>query len=740
MSASRSAPSASAPSRPTREAQTAPATGLDRPLSTLRGVGARRTADLARVHLHTIEDLLLRFPIRYEDRRSPLPLAALKPGAPAAIVARITQAALKRTRRPGFTIFEVSLRDESGVARAVWFNQRFLREVFHRGQLVALFGKVEQTGSGLQLTSPQFEILSDEEPTPIEDEQAPPDDVEDLIAGDLGDSLNHGRIVPIYERIGTLTPRIQRTLVHEALTALGAQVDDPLPESVRRRLDLPDRVDALREAHFPHAGADLGALNGFRTPAQVRLIVEEFFLFQLGVLLRKRELTRARKPFVPVVDDRIRASARAVLPFTLTPGQKLATRAIVEDMQRPEPMNRLLQGDVGAGKTMVALLAALVAIENGLQVVFMAPTEILADQHAATLRRVLAPARVRVTTLTGRAGSVERRAALAAIASGDAQLVVGTHALLEGDVTFARLGLVVIDEQHRFGVVQRSRLREKGLAPDVLVMTATPIPRTLALTTYGDLDVTVIRDRPAGRRPVLTTVRPDTRRDEVWQFVREQLEAGRQAYVIYPLVEESAKIDVRAATEMADHLSQDVFPEFRVGLLHGRLTSEAKDQAMTAFASGELHILVSTTVVEVGIDVANATVMVVEHAERFGLSQLHQLRGRVGRSDLQSHCVLLYQPPLSDDARERLKALSESADGFVLAERDLELRGPGDFFGTRQSGMPTLRIGDLVRDRSLMEQARDEAAAWLEAAPLDDAAIALVRRGWTERFGLAGVG
>jgi ATP-dependent DNA helicase RecG len=382
----------------------------------------------------------------------------------------------------------------------------------------------------------------------------------------------------------------------------------------------------------------------------------------------------------------------------------------------------------------------LVAIENGLQVAFMAPTEVLADQHAATLRRLLAPARVMVAALTGRAGSAERRRTVAALASGEVQLVVGTHALLEEDVAFARLGLVVIDEQHRFGVVQRSRMREKGLAPDVLVMTATPIPRTLALTTYGDLDVTFIRDKPVGRRPILTTVRPDTRRDEVWQFVREQLAANRQAYVIYPLVEESAKIDVRAATEMADHLSQDVFPEYRVGLLHGRLSSDAKEQVMAAFSRGELHVLVSTTVVEVGIDVANATVMVVEHAERFGLSQLHQLRGRVGRSDLQSHCVLLYQPPLSDDARERLKALAESADGFVLAERDLELRGPGDFFGTRQSGAPTLRIGDLVRDRALMEQAREEAFAWLDVAPPDDASVALVRRGWAERFGLAGVG
>ena len=441
-----------------------------------------------------------------------------------------------------------------------------------------------------------------------------------------------------------------------------------------------------------------------------------------------------------MVDDRIRERARAVLPFTLTAGQKQATRAIVEDMQREPPMNRLLQGDVGAGKTMVAMLAALVAIENGQQVAVLAPTEILADQHIATMRRVLGPAGIFVGGLSGRVSAAERRSTLAALASGQIQLIVGTHALLEGDVAFAALGLVIIDEQHRFGVVQRSSLRQKGFAPDVLVMTATPIPRTLALTTYGDLDVSVIPDRPAGRKPVRTTVRPETRRDEVWQFVRGELEAGRQAYIVYPLVEESDKIDVRAATEMADHLAQAVFPEYRVGLLHGRLPADAKEQVMAAFAGNALHVLVATTVVEVGVDVANATVMVVEHAERFGLSQLHQLRGRVGRSDLQSHCVLLYQPPLSDDARDRLKAMADSGDGFVLAERDLELRGPGDFCGTRQSGLPTLRIGDLVRDRALMEDARREAEAWLAAAPAGDPTVTLVRQGWAQRFGLVGVG
>jgi ATP-dependent DNA helicase RecG len=378
-------------------------------------------------------------------------------------------------------------------------------------------------------------------------------------------------------------------------------------------------------------------------------------------------------------------------------------------------------------------------MENELQVAFMAPTEILAEQHVGTIARVLAPTRFRVAVLSGRTPAAERRAVLADVTSGAVQLLIGTHALLQDDVVFARLGLVIIDEQHRFGVVQRSQLRRKGM-PDVLVMTATPIPRTLALTTYGDLDVSTMRDRPAGRKPVLTTVRPESRRDEVWSFVREQVEAGRQAYVIYPIIEDSDKIDVRAATAMAEQLSQEVFPDLQVALLHGKLKRDAKERVMASFAANETKVLVATTVIEVGIDVPNATVMVIEHAERFGLSQLHQLRGRVGRGAEQSHCILLYQSPLGDDARERLKAIAQSTDGFALAERDLQLRGPGDFCGTRQSGLPTLRIGDLVRDHALMEQAREEARGWLATAPATDPILRAASKSWESRFGLIGIG
>ena len=457
-------------------------------------------------------------------------------------------------------------------------------------------------------------------------------------------------------------------------------------------------------------------------------------------MLRRRRSDADRKGRAVVITEEIRESARRVLPFKLTGDQKKALAEIVGDMKRPQPMNRLLQGDVGSGKTIVALMAALVAMENQLQVAFMAPTEILAEQHFVNIRRLLEPSRFRLTMITGATAAKKRRELQAELAGGSMHMVVGTHALLEDPVGFRELGLVIIDEQHRFGVLQRAALRAKGLHPDVLVMTATPIPRTLALTAYGDLDTSVIREMPPGRQPIKTTAKPESRREEIYEFVREQLDQGRQAYVIYPLVEESAKVDLKAATEMADHLAQEIFPAYRVGLLHGKMKSDAKDRVMGAFVRGELQVLVATTVVEVGVDVANATVMLVEHAERFGLSQLHQLRGRVGRGPHQSYCVLLYQAPLSDQGRARLKALTETTDGFEIAERDLQLRGPGDFFGTRQSGLPTLRVGDLLRDHDLLEAARREAVAALDDPQQTATLAAMVSASWEQRFGLVGVG
>jgi ATP-dependent DNA helicase RecG len=706
--------------------------GLETPLQFLKGVGPRRAADLQRVGLATVEDLLYRFPIRYEDRGSFATISTLRPGGSASIAVEVVGCGVRPTRRPRFRIFELLVRDATGSLRAVFFNQPFLADVFRPHQRVILFGKLELTSHGLQMQNPQYEILkadSDGQP----DAAPPASEPEE-------DTLHTGRIVPVYEKTGTLTPKMQRALVHRTLADVPPDIPEPLPADVRARQGLIDRRAAIHDVHFPSEGTAVEQLNAFRTAAHRRLIFEEFFLFQLGLVLRKRRAEADRKPRSVVITDDIREAVRRILPFRLTGDQKKVIFEIVKDMERPQPMNRLLQGDVGSGKTIVALMAAVVAMENGFQVAFMAPTEILAEQHFITIRRLLESSRFRVALVTGSTAAKKRREVQAELSGGSIHLVVGTHALVEDPVGFRELGLVIIDEQHRFGVLQRASLRSKGMHPDVLVMTATPIPRTLALTTYGDLDVSVMREMPPGRHPIKTTARPEDRRQEIYDFVRMQVDAGRQTYVIYPLVEESEKVDLKAATEMADHLAQDIFPQYRVGLLHGRLKQDAKERVMGAFARGEFDILVSTTVVEVGVDVPNATVMLVEHAERFGLSQLHQLRGRVGRGQHQSYCMLLYQYPLTDDARERLKALTDTTDGFEIAERDLALRGPGDFFGTRQSGLPTLRVGDVLRDHDIMEAARREAVAALDDEKQAETLAAFVRTSWEQRFGLVGVG
>lgn len=697
-----------------------PSDFLTTPLQFLRGVGPKRAADLERAGLFTVEDLLLRFPRRYENRAALIPIAHLRAGQTATIMGSVVSSGVRPTRRPGFRLFELLLRDDSGPVRAVFPNQAFLKDVFKPRQRVVLHGAVEWR-QGLQLASPDYEILGEEGDEPEE-------------------GIHTGRIVPVHEKVGSVTPRMQRVLIHRLLNELPDDIDDPLPPDVRERAGLMPRRQAIVHVHFPLESTNVALLDACASPAHRRLIFEEFFLFQAGVFKRRAARGALEKARPVVVDDRVREAARQVLPFRLTPGQKTALRDIVTDMQGRRPMNRLLQGDVGAGKTMVAILAAVVAMENGLQVAVMAPTEILADQHYATLRRALECTKFRVAALTGSLSGARRRAVLAELESGAVHLVVGTHALAEDRVAFADLGLVVIDEQHRFGVLQRAVLRSKGAQPDVLVMTATPIPRTLALTTFGDLDVSVIRDRPPGRQPIRTLVRAESRREEIYALVRDAIESGRQAYVVYPLVDESEKVDLRAATAMADHLQAEIFPEYRVALLHGRLSSDDKERVMAAFARGDVQVLVSTTVIEVGVDVPNATVMVIEHAERFGLSQLHQLRGRVGRGEHASTCVLIYQHAIGDQARQRLSALAETDDGFVIAERDLEIRGPGDFFGTRQSGLPTLRVGDLMRDHAIMEDARREAEHYFARYPDGGALVAFLGERWAARFGLAGVG
>jgi ATP-dependent DNA helicase RecG len=694
---------------------------LQVPLQFLKGLGPRKAADLKKAGLHTVEDLLFRFPLRYEDRSRLQTIVSVRPGQTVAIAGDVLHASLQSTRRAGFRLFTALIQDASGQIQAVWPNQAFLKDVIRPHQRIVIYGKAELWGSrGMQITDPEFEMIRE-----TAEETVP---------------LHMGRIVPVYERSGSVTTNMQRRLVWEALQQVSPDVFDPVPADVLTRERWPSRHRALCEAHFPDAHTPVDQLNAFRTPAQQRLIFEDFFVFQTGLALRRQQNAEVRKPLVPLVDDRVRQAARSVLPFKLTHGQRHALAEIVADLQKPWPMQRLLQGDVGAGKTIVAVLSAIVAMENGHQVAFMAPTEILAEQHVATLSTWLASTRYRVALLSGRITAAARRTLLPAIARGDIHLVVGTHALVQEQVSFRALALVVVDEQHRFGVVQRATLASKGLRPDVLVMTATPIPRTLALTECGDMEVSVIRGLPPGRMPVRTIVKPDSRRADVYDLVREHVRRGRQAYVVYPLVEESEKVDLKAATAMAEHLARDVFPDLSVALIHGRMKADAKEDVMRAFASGALHVLVATTVVEVGVDVPNATVMVVEHAERFGLSQLHQLRGRVGRGSHDSVCVLLYQAPWSDDARERLRAMVDTSDGFVIAERDLALRGPGDFFGTRQHGAPRLRAGDVTRDVDLLERAHAEARARVDAGTLTVEQRRYVESVWQRQFGLIAVG
>ena len=703
---------------------------LQLPLQYLKGVGPRKAADLKKAGLLTVEDLLFRFPLRYEDRSRLQPIVSVKPGQTVAVSGEVLSANLQTTRRAGFRLFTALVQDGSGQIQAVWPNQAFLKDVIRPHAHVVLYGKAEYWGSrGMQLTDPEFEIIT---------ESVRADQRSDGRDEPLG--VHTGRIVPVYERTGSVTTNMQRKLVWDALEQLPDTIFDPVPSTIRTREGWPDRSIALRHAHFPEANTPIEALNAFQTPPQRRLIFEDFFVFQTGLALRRQQNAEVRKALVCRVDDGVRQAARAVLPFKLTDGQREALADIVADLQKPWPMQRLLQGDVGAGKTIVAVLAAVVAMENGYQVAFMAPTEILAEQHFRTLYKWLGATKYRVALLSGKVTVVERRTLLPSIERGDMNLVVGTHALVQEQVKFKALALAIVDEQHRFGVLQRATLAAKGLQPDVLVMTATPIPRTLALTECGDMEVSVIRGLPPGRKPVRTLVKPDSRRTDVYDLVRQQVQSGRQAYVIYPLVEESEKIDLKAATAMAEHLARAVFPDLRVALLHGRMKADEKERVMRDFVSGALHILVATTVVEVGVDVPNATVMVVEHAERFGLSQLHQLRGRVGRGSHESVCVLLYQSPWSEEARERLKAMADTNDGFVIAEKDLQIRGPGDFFGTRQHGLPQLRAGDLTRDVDLLELAFAEARKRVDEGTLSAEERAYVLSVWHRQFGLIAVG
>ncbi|MBS1801003.1 MAG: ATP-dependent DNA helicase RecG [Acidobacteria bacterium] len=808
----------------------------------VKRVGERVAEALAKRGVETVEDLLYHLPFRYEDRLNPLPIRALKAGTMASIIGEVRGSALLRTR--SMPIFEMTVGQGLDTVKCMWFHGAYLKDKFHAGQMVALYGKLEasrSTAGKFKMIQPQFEILP----------AANSPEAEFV-------SLEVGRIVPVYEFLGgttawgaKLTSRWLRRVVWWLLEELesvsilrdakdgapgalgpGARlqkadssaalrndnkfvrenkrkadsVPETLPAALRKRLGLPDRLGALRAVHFPEAGTPMVELMSAATPAHRRLIFEELFYLELGLELKRRRL-REREGTAFVTDDGVRRALKQILPFHPTTAQKRVLGEIAADMRRAQPMRRLLQGDVGSGKTIVAMQAALVAIENGYQVALMAPTEILATQHYLSARKLLDDATsprtgkpYRVTLLTGSLDDAAKREARGRIFRGEAQLAIGTHALIEEKVDFDNLGLVIVDEQHRFGVQQRFRLMKKPgpdgrlAEPDVLVMTATPIPRTLALTLYGDLETSVIDELPPGRTPVVTRRTTEERAGDVWDFVRKQVAAGRQAYIVYPVIEgakddqpeldfardeaesggegnadpstalrsaqddkvrkkpksKTAKVEklfapkqaLRAASDMYEELRTGALGGLRIGLLHGRLSADDKEVVMRRFQRGEIDVLIATTVIEVGVDVPNATVMVIEHAERFGLAQMHQLRGRVGRGAAKSYCVLMTGGRVSEQAEARLNAMVATQNGFELAELDLEQRGPGEFFGTRQAGMPEFRVANLLRDRAMLELAKTEAAHFAEKPDAAmtreeiDAVWARLKQQWQRRYGL----
>src|SRR3989454_2912570 len=732
---------------------------LATPVQYVKGIGPRLAEMLAAKGLHTVDDLLHYFPFRYEDRLNPKGISELRAGEMASVIAEVRTSGLFRTRR--MPIFQMTAGQGRARLKCIWFNATYLRDKFKPGQMVALYGKVEEDShsDALQLIQPQFEILGD----------AADDGSTDPAEQKAADSLEIGRIVPIYESAGQgrLTSRWFRRIIRTALDNLTAEIPDLIPQAVRLRLLLVSPREALWQVHWPEAGESFDDLQSSRTAAHVRLIFEELFFLELGLELKRRQ-QKTKTGIAFSLEGRVREAIKKILPFHPTEAQKRVLKEIASDMEKPSPMRRLLQGDVGSGKTIVAFEAAIIAMENGYQVALMAPTEILAQQHYFSARRILENAGYRVVLLTGSLEDDRKREIRRHIARGNAQLVIGTHSLIEQKVEFAKLGLVIVDEQHRFGVLQRFKLMKKSsdgedrksvlksgetegssaenAEPDVLVMTATPIPRTLALTVYGDLDVSVLDQMPPGRSPIVTRRVSDERSAEVWEFVRKQIAVGHQAYVVYPVIEEKEESELKAAMKMYKELSKRIFPDLRVAVLHGRMEPELKDQVMRLFQKGEIDLLVATTVIEVGVDVANATIMVVEHAERFGLAQLHQLRGRIGRGAAKSYCILMTGGKVSEEGERRLDAMVRTTDGFKIAELDLELRGPGEFFGTRQAGLPSFQVANLIRDRQLLEVAKREASAVLAGPNPDitqaeiDKAVRHMRTRWQRTYGLVEVG
>ncbi len=695
----------------------------------IKGVGPQRAELLAQRGILTLEDLLGYLPFRYEDRIHFSKVKDIQPNGIYTIRARVMSGQAIRGMRGGRdAIYYLLVQDEAGGSLPCkFFHGGYLEGRLKPGQLLILHGKAEidkLRPARLEMINPQIEVLSNEEM----------------------DSTEVGRIVPIYEAIGSFGSRQIRRAMYAAVQLIDQRMPDVLPEQLRARLGFPTRGEALIHTHFPEPGESLEALNTFRSPVQQRLIFEEFFLYQLSLALDRQATRKENAIAFRLREDAIREALKRILPFKPTAAQKRVLAEIAADLEKPSPMNRLLQGDVGSGKTIIALQAAVIAIENGSQAALMAPTEILAVQHFLSARRTLAKAGYRVELLISGLKAAEKSAVLERIRSGEAQLVIGTHALIEDNVAFARLGFVAIDEQHRFGVLQRKRLMDKaaahGHAPHVLVLTATPIPRTLSLTLYGDLDVSVLDELPPGRTPIITRMTTEQHLPGVWESLRREVAAGHQAYIVYPVIEES-KLELKAAIDEYERLSREVFPKLKLGLLHGRLSSDEKEEVMQRFRKNEAQILVATTVVEVGVDVPNATVMLIEHAERFGLAQLHQLRGRIGRGAQKSHCILVAPFRLTDEARARLETMVRTSNGFEIAETDLLLRGPGEFFGTRQSGDLGFHIANPLRDKELLELARREAFALAADSAQHDTMQRLLRQlppEWQRGYHLARIG
>jgi ATP-dependent DNA helicase RecG len=656
------------------------------PIQYVKGVGPHRASLLKKLGIETVRDALFYLPARYEDRSSIQKIISLTCGEVHTVSGKVVKAELgpASPRHPRLKLLSVIIADESGILAAKWFNQSYLAKIFKPSQRVIFYGPVKAgfRGNGFEMLNPEFELIDDED--------------EDT------DYLSAGRIVPVYGLTEGLSQKQLRSIIHSCLKGALSSISDPMPEEIIARLGLPGMKGSIETVHFPTAGSPMAALNSGTSPAHQRLAFDELFTLQLGLAAIKNRET-AEKGIAFTITGKLTSKLIAKLPFSLTAAQQRVVTEIEKDMTAPKPMNRLVQGDVGSGKTVVALIAMFGAVESGYQAALMAPTEILAEQHYLNIMGMTDGLGLKISLLTG--GKKDKD--FESIASGNSDIIIGTHALIQEGVEFKKLGLIVIDEQHRFGVMQRAVLRRKGVNPDTLIMTATPIPRTLALTLYGDLDYSVIDELPPNRTPVATKILRESQKETVYDLISREAASGRQVYVVYPLIEESEKSNLKDAITGAEAL-QKKFPDLRVGLIHGRLPAAEREELMRDFKNGAINILVSTTVIEVGVDVPNATLMLIVHAERFGLSQLHQLRGRVGRGSGKSHCLLMNYGG-SADSRKRLDIMAKTNDGFRIAEEDLNIRGPGEFFGTRQSGLPDLRAANLLRDYRLLDIARKEA-------------------------------